>query len=65
MGELGGKSKKRRRERASSVGADRSYLENSKEAKREAQGAEGLDKNGRKSVSPSWSLINGRNKHYY
>ena len=39
---LGGRSKKRRQDRASSVGEDRGYLENinNKEAKREAQGAE-------------------------
>ena len=66
MEELGVGSRKRGRERATSVGADRGYPENinNKEAERKAQGAEGLDRYRRENVSPSWRLINGRNKHY-
>ena len=40
-GELGGRTETRRREEVGSVGADRGYLENQKEAETEAQGAEG------------------------
>ena len=35
-GELGGRSKERRRESVGSVGADRGYLESNKKAQREA-----------------------------
>ena len=59
MGDLGNKNKKRREESDDSVGADRGYLENKKEAEREAQGAEGegLRKNCGESVYPLTRLI--------
>ena len=49
--ELGGRTKKLRREIIGSVRADRGYLEN-KEAEREAYEISGLNKDCRESMSP-------------
>ena len=48
-----------------SIGADRGYLENSKEAEREAQGAQGLGENCRESMSPLSRLIRGFRTKYH
>ena len=42
---LGGRRKLRKRESDGSVDVDREYIENRKEAEREAQGAQDLNKN--------------------
>ena len=58
-GDLGGKRKKGRQERVGSVAANPGNLKKSKEARGEAQGTQGLSKNGtsRESVSPLSHLI--------
>ena len=58
-GDLVGRSKKRRQEIISSVGAHRGYLKNSKEAETEIQAAECLNKNLRENMSPLSGLIRG------
>ena len=56
---LSGRRKARGQESVGSVGAGRGYLENSNEAESEAQGAQGLNKNCRESMSPLSCLIRG------
>ena len=58
---MGGKRKKRRQKSVGSVAADPDSLENSKEARREAQVTLGVSKNctSRESVSPLSRLIKG------
>ena len=64
-GNLGGRKNTRRRWSVGLVDADRAYLKNSKKAKREAQGAHGLNTNCRESISPSSRPIRGlRNKYH-
>ena len=66
-GDLGGKRKKRRQRRVGSVAANPDNLENSKEARGEAQGTQGLSKTctSRESVSPLSRLMRGfRNKYH-
>ena len=66
-GDLGGKRKKRRKERVGPVAANPDNLENNKEAGGGAQGTQGLSKNytSRESVSPLSRLIRGfRNKYH-
>ena len=56
-GDLDEKIKKGRRESYGSVDVSLENLENRQEIGREAQGAQGLNKNGRESVSPLSHLI--------
>ena len=61
----GGRRKKRWQEGVGSLNFDPEHLEDRKEAEREAQGAEDLNKNCRESESPLSCLIRGfRNKHH-
>ena len=64
--DLGWKRKKRRQERVGSVAANPDNLENSKEARGEAQGTQGLSKNctRRECVSPLSRRIRGFRKKY-
>ena len=58
-GDLGGRRKKRGQKVISSVDVDPKDLENRKEARREAQGAQGISENCIDNVSPFSSLIRG------
>ena len=65
--DLGGKRKKRGRERIGSVASDLDNLENSTEAGGEAQGTQGSSKNctSRESVPPLSRLIRGFRSKYH
>ena len=65
-GDMGGKRKKRRQQRAGSVAANPDNLENNKETGGETQGTHGLSKNcTSRHVSPLSRLTRGfRNKYY-
>ena len=66
-GDLGGKSKKCRKERVGPVAANPYNLENNKEAGGGAQGTQGLSKNctSRETVSPLSRLIRGFRNTYH
>ena len=63
-GDLSGRRKQRRQESVGSVDVDREYLDNKKKAGREVQGAQGLSKYCRKSVSSLSRLVRGFRSRY-